>query len=257
MKKYNITKLFLCLVLCLFISCSVEYKMIYDTYLEQSVIKELRFKDDKFAFNFIPVSNGIFFTIENLTDTTAFLIWDKSYFIEPDGNSYKAINLDLIKVEEEIARKEINESVLPKGTFFSRFTAPNVNVEVLKTYDITEINSYFRSNVSSEISVISNKFFDIGNYWTNTIRSPNRKTATGTSSLTEKEMAAELDKIRNFILENDNLGLGLAIKLDEKIYDYQFNFKLKEAKLYEVSGKNSKLIKTAFKANNWVWTDVE
>lgn len=135
-------------------SCSVNYELSYDTYLENSEPKGLRFQDDSFIFNFIPVSNGIFFSINNLTDTTAFLIWDKSYFIEPDGNSYKAINLDLLKVEDEIVHKELNE---------------------------------------------------------------------------------ELNNINHFIKENDKLGLGFAIKINDVIHDYQFNFKLKEIKVYEIS----------------------
>ena len=86
-----------------FAGCTKVYKVAYQTSLADS--DRLDFEDEYFAFKFVPLPNGIWFDIYNKTKTTAKIIWDKSYFIMPDGNSYKALNTDLLKEERRIAEK--------------------------------------------------------------------------------------------------------------------------------------------------------
>src|SRR5271169_2818751 len=100
----------------------VSYRTLYDTYLLNSdPPKSLQFKDNNFEFVFQPVENGIWFQVKNLNEKPAFLEWDRSYFIEPSGNSYKALNTDLVNENSETKIKEKYESILPPNAIFQRF----------------------------------------------------------------------------------------------------------------------------------------
>jgi hypothetical protein len=236
----------------IFFSCSSTYEVTYDTYLSNTPYKTLKFIDDKFDFSFIPVSNGIWFTIKNGTDQTAYLVWDKSYFIEPSGNSYKAIDYDAIKVVEEFEQKGNNETPIPAKSTFSRFTTANTNVKKFEDFETISISNLFSDYTYS--TSIRNEFFKAGAYWptvferggSGTMRKENTDFDDDETFLDKK-----CSELYDYILKNNNLGLGLFIKQNNEFYEYRFDFRIKEAKIYEVKKNNNVLKRVLNEKDNY------
>lgn len=247
MIKYSI---FIVSFALLFISCSTTYKISYDTYLKDSPNKELKFSDDKFEFAFIPVANGIYFTIKNNSDRTAYLVWDKSYFIEPSGNTFKALDIDAINTVNEVARKENNESPIPAKSSFARFTTPNTNLQKFQEFNTVIVNNYFTNYTYS--TTFKSDFFDVGAYWVTTLKKEDE--SSGVTYYSEESKIEDddmfLDKnckeIKNNILQNNKLGLGFYIKQDDKEYEYRFDFKVNQVNIYKVSD-NKNILKRVMK----------
>ena len=70
------------------VGCGTQYSLLYKT----NVIPSFESSTTPLSFTIDPLYNGVVFTVRNNSDHTAKIIWDKSYFIMPDGNSYKALN---------------------------------------------------------------------------------------------------------------------------------------------------------------------
>jgi hypothetical protein len=259
MRKY--TLLIFVFINCLLSGC-VSYITRYDTYLLNSdPPKTLHFSDDKFEFNFIPVPNGVYFKINNLNSKPAFLEWDRCYFIEPNGNSSKSLNTDLIEENTETMEKAKYESILPPQGSFSRFTTSAKNITVFKNVSINvkEIDHYFFNfqlivrlkDISSIVS--EKKFFEIGRYWPE-YEGPGNKTMI----YLQPPKDSNLIKITEYIKYNDNMGLGLGIKLNDTILDYRFDFHINKVTIFKiipmVDGKDSAvIIKTASELDDWKW----
>lgn len=120
-------------------SCSTYY-FTYDTYLEKSNPRSLQYKDSLFKFSFIPVPNGIYFKIDNLSSKPAYILWDNCYFILPNGNSSKALNIDLLSMATEVLIKEKNESIIPPNSSYARFTTSNINLKLVRKHHLAHIS---------------------------------------------------------------------------------------------------------------------
>ena len=224
-------------------SCSTYY-FTYDTYLDKSNPRTLQYQDSLFSFIFTPVPNGIFFKIDNHTKRTSYVLWDDSYFILPDGNSAKALNVDLLSMTSEVLTKEKSESIVPPKSSFARFTTSNINANRVKAEDLIRINNYFTSqSYSFSISTYST-YVNYGNYWPTIL--PN-----------DVSLEDYLPKIKKFILENDNLGIGFSLRLDSLTYNYRFDFKFENVDVYERpsdwSTSNTHKIMNASKNKLWKW----
>jgi len=242
------------LILILFISCSTTYKISYDTYLKDSLKKDLKYSDDKFDFSFIPVSNGIWFTVKNKTNKTAYLVWDKTYFIEPSGNSYKALDVDALNTIEEIARKENNEDLIPANSNYARFTTPKNNLNKFEQYDYITINSIFTNSTYTSSNYY--KFFEAGAYWKTTIQNEAKNNNYGKDSWERPAYEGDLlesnsEQLKDFLINNNNLGLGLYIRHGEENYEYRFDFKIKQATIYEGDGDEKSTVRILKEENNF------
>lgn len=212
--------------------CDTVSFVVYKTYLKDSTIDSLHYNDSRFSFDFLPVANSIYFKITNLLDTTAFLIWDKSYFIEPDGNSYNALNTDLLQENETVANKEDNKSIIPQHGTLLRFTTSATNYKKFTAYTTQTVNNLYYNFSISNMS--SNSFYTIGNYWPETIENLN----------------SQPHDISNYVINNNNLGLGLTIRVNDETCEYKFDFKIKELRIYSFysdinNNKETKLIAVA------------
>lgn len=236
--------IFFSMVSLLLSGCSTTYLISYDTYLINSQDKSLSHNDDKFSFSFIPVSNGIYFAIKNNTNQSAYLVWDKSYFIAPSGNSFKALDYDAILVTDEVARKENNESPIPANSSFSRFTTSNTNVSKFQEYNSTTVNNYFTHY--SYTTTINNEFFDIGAYWRTTLvfQTKNERSC-------EYLLGVRCEEIKNDILLNNKLGLGLFIKQKDEVYEYRFDFKVKQVSIYKIEKDKNILMRELKETSNF------
>jgi len=207
-------------------SCATQYRVVYDTYLEKSDNKSLTFQDENFYFEFLPVPNGVYFKIKNLTTKPAVLIWDRSYFIEPDNNSYKLLNTDILHEEEETRRKTKYESMLPPGAFFSRFTTSAVNVDKFLSIKNKKVSSYFEiyniDFLTTSTEVEYQTFLSYGRYWPEI------------GKIKTSKLDKELNRIKQYVLTNNSMGIGFGIKSEENILDYKFDFKFKRVTVHKV-----------------------
>ena len=243
-------------ILITMISCNTTYYYQYETYLKNSSEQKLEFEDEQFKFNFLPRPDGIIFLIINKTDKPAYLIWDKSYFIEPSGNSVKALNTDLLDSSLKVAIKENQESILPQQAKFCRFTTAITNYQNIRYDQVNSLTSTYQKNNLSLTNVsgtVTTYDYNISlNYWP-VSRSTTVDFVDGNNS--------EGKELINYIKNNDNMGLGLLIKHDTKIYDYRFDFKFKRVnvlsvKLFGIFDSSKKPTYYAEK-ENWEWIKIE
>ena len=106
--------------------CSTQYSLLYKTNVMPNFKAD---KTDPLTFSLDPRPNGIHFTVQNNSDQTAKIIWDKSYFIMPDGNSFKALNADLLGEGYTTVIKAQYVSTIPSKSTFSRFTTAAYEVK--------------------------------------------------------------------------------------------------------------------------------
>jgi len=207
-------KLFL-LLLFVVVSCAPTYRMVYNSYLTQSNNKSLSFEDSRFAFSFTLWPNGIFFTVKNKQDSTGYILWKDSYFINPDGNSYQALNTDVLNIDEKIMYRYDNKSPIAPLSNLTRFTTASNNVSSYVEYSTVAINKKF-GNKSTKSSVLSkNSFFSTGAYRT-------REISTGSSRILKRRLAKLSEDTKKY----NSLGMGLKIRIGKSLYRYKFNFKV-------------------------------
>jgi hypothetical protein len=237
-------------------SCSNVYKLAYDTYLVNAKPeKSLHYFDDYLTFDFYPVHNGIYFKVKNLTQESAYIIWDKSYFIAPDGNSSKALNTDILDQDKAISNKEKYESIIPPNAYFSRFTTSALNISRYSFSDISTITGYFSNNKYSSTTVIFNEGFSHENYWP--IRLLKSEEVSNTEVNSRRLIPGKLKKTSEYIKENNNLGVGFAIRIGDIVKEYKFDFKFSAVTVYEVSGSEATPVYRSMQSNNWEFYKVE
>ena len=92
-----------------------------------------------------------------------FLIWDKSYFIEPTGNSSKALNTDILETNQKILAKENYESVIPQESHFARFTSSAKNLTSFSMYNSLTIYNEVTKTLNTNQAY--SKFYLTAPYW--------------------------------------------------------------------------------------------
>jgi hypothetical protein len=202
-----------------FVSCSLEYKYFYLTYLDNSEDKTLAYQDSILKFSFYPQPNGIYFEIQNLSNENIFLLWDGSYFIDPSNNSSKALNTDILSTENKIVSKENYESIIPKKGTFRRFTTSAKNLSYFQKIDVSTYTispTYTLQNTNYEERYLPNS------YWITSSKIP----YDGTKEDFRIKHGNEMKKMNEFLKLNNNLGLGFTFRKGEKKLDYDFKIKI-------------------------------
>jgi len=189
--------------------------------------------------------NGVYFSIKNLNSKPAFLEWDRCYFIDPAGNSSKALNVDLLQENSETVQKAKYESPIPANGSFGRFTSSALNLSKFQQLNINSINSYLFNAKINIVQTDMKTFYNFGKYW------PDYEEGNDTNI--EIRMRKGMEKISVYIPNNNNMGLGLGIKLNDSIMDYKFDFRFKKVTIY----KDSTILKSASEANGWIWESPE
>lgn len=217
------TKLnFLIFSLLLVSGCKISYLVTYENYLVGSPNESLQYSDSILKIAFIPKPNGITFDIENLTKNNLYLIWDKSYFIDPNGGSSKPLNTDILETNSAIREKENYESVIPQNAHFMRFTSAATKISEFSIYNSSTVYSEIGKSVNTNTEY--SKFYLTGKYWyTGSKRSYNSKSEI--SNLDKQEIST----VQKYIANNNNLGLGFTIKNKDKEAEYHFKFPIKKA----------------------------
>lgn len=211
--------------------CATKYSVIYESVLSKS--ENLLSIEDEFEFIFFPTYNGIVFEIRNNSDQTARIIWDKSYFIMPDGNSFKALNTDILKEDYEVVAKAKYVSTIPSNSKFKRFTTSALNSTKMHYTTTSEFNSRFDVNSFSYTQIVNEEFILSNPYWIPTIVIDSTVTDTTVSEL--------LKPISDFINTHNNLGLGLVLEQNGTEKEYRFDFKIKKAHFIQKRTDSSNL----------------
>ena len=236
--KY-LARFLLLVILASIFSCTATYRFKYSTYISEPETEEqLIYEDSLFIMEFLPVPNGIMFNITNKTNEMAYLQWNQSYIVYPNGNSFKALNEDMLNLDERLREKETNESLIPPGASLKRFTTNAQNIDVFKeiytsTYVNTSLNKVF-------IDQQYNEFYTHKPYWP--IQRKMRYDYENELDYLEELM---LKEYREELFSINNIGLGFRIKIDDKNLSYDFRFKIDEVEVYrKISGDYD------FKLNN-------
>jgi hypothetical protein len=199
--------------------CTTNYSIIYESVLKNS--DNLTSIEDDFEFNFHPIYNGIIFEIKNNSNQTARLIWDKSYFIMPNGNSYKALNTDILKEDYEVVEKAEYISTIPSNSKFKRFTTSALNTTKFEYSTISQLNLRLNTSDISYSQVINEGYIVSNPYWIPTIYTE--------STVKDTTVSEVLKPISDFINVNNNLGLGLMLEHNGIEKEYRFDFIITKA----------------------------
>jgi hypothetical protein len=201
----------------LFSGCTVNYSLEYDTTLKHNETSG----NNDLDFKFTPLYNGVMFTIVNNSDETARILWDKSYFIMPNGNSSKALNPDLLREEKEIVDKSSNVSTVPSRSEFSRFTTSTLNATKFAFANISSFYTRIGSYESSSIRILNDEFVRSENYWPYQVV-VDMGSAMNDSTKTQVAIRG-LETISNFVEMNNHLGVGFVIEQSGKEEEYRFD----------------------------------
>jgi len=226
------------------VSCARDYALFYRTHIDGVDDNRSKVSTEKFEFEFYPAYNGIYFTIINLTDKSATLIWDKCYIIEPDGNSYKAVNMDVFSEQKETLIKSNYESIIPPHSKLSRFTTASTNISMF-TLDIVNAYRTFSPN-SIQSDMVSYSKAVPGDYWKPFITAKPKNL---------------LNNPYTFMLDRNYLGIGFHIIHDGQNLEYTYRLKVHAVEAYEMNKgpRYSGIKKRKFIAmpDSWIWQSVE
>jgi hypothetical protein len=251
-------------------SCATSLFVVYETEMTPSTFwegTESVFEDSRFVFSFIPSYNGIFFSIKNKTDHAAYIIWDRTYFIQPNGNSYKAVNTDILITSRQIAEKEQYETVIPPRASVARFTTSTTNLGELTYEQAQMISNQLRTakTPDSMASIISSDsvLFGAGQFWPSHWKVQNL-------GFTTEVLEEKGDQLLSYLRDNDNLGVGFYIMHQDEPLEYRFDFRFAGVGVYgeeqiieSVEDSDAQKVTTqvhllymAFKENDWEWREI-
>ncbi|MCD4829665.1 MAG: hypothetical protein K8R90_09595 [Candidatus Cloacimonetes bacterium] len=211
-------KIAVCLIglACLLLTACSSVKVLYtyDYSLVEPQRSGLSYTDSLFIFSFTPTYNGILFKVHNRTEKPTILLWDYTYFITPDGNTYNALHTDLLEANLEAIVKAKYQSIIPPGGQIRRFTTPISNISCF-SYDAYKEYTIALLNTSLTFAdAISYEYYLMGNYY------------PVTASFKKTEIEAKLNQVSIDFCNERQVGIGMRIAVDEKEYDYLFMFQV-------------------------------
>lgn len=197
----------------------------------------LRFADERFEFQFIPGPSGVAFQISNISSTDAVLVWDDCYFVEPDGNTYKALNTDALEEADAIVSKSRYTATIPAAARLARFTTASVKARQTSIAEMSEMERYYTSGTTRWSS-------SDGLAWTATTEGSSAWSASTFATVqkgyrtslywkthfmaTIHDAPREVESIRGKLARNDRIGIGLKIDHAEGSTAYRFDFAIKQ-----------------------------
>lgn len=221
-------------------SCAttIELDYAYDVSSELKEAPDGSFTDGRFTFDFIAVPTGVLFSITNETEEPAYLRWDDCYFVEPNGNTFNALNTDLIKetdVNQTQAAKSQFLTQVPSNTTVTRFTTAITNAEadsivtsvevanILTTANYTWSGSEWSWSVPSVSALVSSyaesfRTIRSEDYWYARKYYPTRMRGN------HQQLVDDLASLTQRISRDRPMGLGLCIVTKNEPTNYRFDF---------------------------------
>jgi hypothetical protein len=225
-KVQGILIIIILIITTLISSCKISYLVSYQTYLNGYPKDTLLYNDSIIKVKFETKPNGIYFDIENLTKNNLYLIWDKSYFIKPNGESSKALNSDVLETNSSIGNKENYESIIPQNGHFDRYTCSSKDISFFQVYKST----VFYNEATKVINTYTDysEFYKRRCYW----YLGEKKQYSGKKEIPSLDKQ-EISKIQEFVNNNDKLAMGFTIRNKEKEIEYHFEFPIKKVEIYK------------------------
>ena len=186
--------------------CTPSYILYYETEVRLNGSEVLA--DNIFAFQLLPAYNGVLFSVENKTDRTARILWDNSYFIMPNGNSYRALNTDILEEESEVVEKAEYTSSIPSHSTFSRFTTSTTFANKMSHVKVSQFYRRWGDLVTINTNILEEESLQFEPYW--------------------PYKTSSLEKLRDFANGNNRLGLGLVLEWADREIEYRFDITIKE-----------------------------
>lgn len=253
-------------------ACTTTYDVVYGFRLEGSEAgAPLETSDGAFSFKFWPNVAGIEFVAKNLTEDDASLDWDQSFFVQPDGNTYKALNTDVLDEANEIVMKSRYSSIIPAGAKLHRFTSATVRAEKLGWVSISEVGTQVANSrlqwSESEASWL----------WTGTTSHARTTSILVGESWrawpyfpmhfsvnSELEVPAALDDLADKLRSGATMGLGLTISHKGAERAYRFKFSIDRVFVIanvlgtrDEDGELKKELRYVLSAeDDWAWIDL-
>lgn len=261
-------------------SCVSTLDLEYAYRLKQKNTDEhLVLVDKDFKFRFQPTVTGVFFTLENLSDKPAYIDWDNCFFVEPNGNTFNALNTDILNESDEVSSRTANTTAhrtqVPRRSIVKRFTTSTVNAREQNLVTIKEIGSMLsttnvqwnkklagwkwvgtaqsttNSSYASTLTVSSVDSWYARRYWTQTV---DMKPGDDVE-------AASLKAISDFLLDNPSMAFGLRVLHGDEVLDFRFDFlveavfasNLQKSPGPIVTERRRKLLYSAYAKDDWKW----
>jgi hypothetical protein len=229
-----------CTASCSSFTLDLDYAFRLD---QQNTDEELVFVDKDFKFTFQAVESGVYFQVENLSEKLAYIDWDNCFFVEPDGNTYNALNTDILDESDEVAsrtaRTSAHRTQVPINSTVKRFTTATVNMSEHDLVTVSEIGSMlsttnFQWNQQSgwgwsanaqsttsasyarSLTISSVEYWSARRYWLSDVEAKARDDMDGDS----------LRAVSEHLLENPSIGFGLRMLHGEEARDFRFDFVL-------------------------------
>lgn len=235
----------------------------------------LTFEDENFSFGFTPVPSGVFFVVKNQSTEAAYIEWQNCFFVEPGGNTFNALNTDILDESNEVAQRSAHRTQIPSRATVARFTTSTVNAKEGNLVTVSEVGTMLsqatleqspahvggtpdtatvRATASYAASLTATKveFWNARRYW---------------KSAVSGAMGGEKEALRNYANENlvgrDTMALGLRIAHNDVVHDYRFNFTIdavfassgvKSATSWDGHNSSERKIRYfALRNEDWAW----
>lgn len=239
------------------VGCATNYELRYEAQLRsQAEPGSLVTEQDGLRFEFQPLPTGVAFAIVNNAAEDVVLDWSRSYFIEPGGNSFKALNTDTVNEEGVIALKSLDIATVPRGAMLRRFTTASVNPEryriVRSRAFSTWMAGYGQAWTFSSLSIDEGLTFP--EYYPLSV------------SADETQLTRKLDEVSKILVSGPSMGLGLMIRTgnSEKLYRFDVDFtkvsaivtRYVETAPGEFITERREVTHTSTRDDGWAWTDL-
>jgi hypothetical protein len=269
-----------------FCSCESTLKMDYAYSIESSIAESNSpLQDGRFKFNFVALPSGVLFTIQNLSEEPAYIVWDDCYFVEPSGNTFNALNTDLVDESDSTAvqaMKSNYKTQVPAGTSVTRFTTATTNTQTVTrvnstqiSLDLTSINYTYDGGSwywSDPLVSSTTRNFAMGlqqstanNEWTASRYYPG-SIKTASTSGKDRRLNAKLDKLRAKIEQDQPMSLGLRMDCGGETFNYRFDFQVevvfasRKATIRQPNGQRVRTyveLGSSRRTDGWDWVFVE
>lgn len=188
--------------------------------------------DAAFDFNFEVVPTGIYFTAQNNSSAPAIIDWQNCFFIDTSGNTYNALNTDILDETDEVAFKSANRTQLPAKGRVSRFTTATVNVQGNSVVTAVDVGTMLQDTyiVDTGIGWNSTPTIRTSATYANTLVSSKvdhwyaKRFFEGTVVLRNKNDPGAFKRLVERTSSYSPMGVGIRVVTDEGPIDFRFDF---------------------------------
>jgi len=142
----------------------------------------------------------------------------------PDGNSYKALNTDILREQKEIVDKAQYISSIPSKSRFTRFTTATPNANKITQETVAGfVGKWDGHNTTYYVSSASQAFLQYGAYWPIVAKADVTASTKNLTTSDEAKVLEALKPIGNAIQKGNKLGVGLVIEHEGIENEYRFD----------------------------------